>query len=249
MNRRQLLRTTGIALAAGLAGCGGSGDTETTGGDSPPSTAPETPGGTSEPTETPTATADQSTPTPDQSTPTPDQSTPTPDQSTPTPDQNTPTPDQSTPTPDQSTPTPDQSTPTPEPSTPTPEPSTPTPEPVQTVQLVIDNVGIEAWTVVRDESGSVAPTDTENPTMTFEVGTRYVVGNRGWDFHPFALRGANDESLLSQQASGSFESDPAVNWRDDGDELAFTMTADLASALDYYICTVHNAMRGDAGAN
>lgn len=228
MNRRQLLRTTGIALAAGLAGCGGSGDTETTGGDSPPGTAPETPGMTSEPTETPTATPDQGTPTPDQSTPTPDQDTPTPDQNTPTPDQNTPTPDQSTPTPDQ---------------------STPTPEPAPTVQLVIDNVGIEAWTVVRDESGSVAPTDTENPTMTFEIGTRYVVGNRGWDFHPFALRGADDESLLSQQASGSFESDSAVNWRDDGDELAFTMTADLASALDYYICTVHNAMRGDAETN
>jgi hypothetical protein len=216
-SRRRLLRTTGIALAAGLAGCGGNGDTETDDGDSPAPTESDTPSG-------------MGTPTPEPDTPTPDQETPTPEPDTPTP------------TPDESTPTPDQ-------STPTPEPSTPTPEPAPTVQVVIDNVGIEAWTVVRDESGSVAPTDTENPSMTFEVGTRYEIGNRAREFHPFALRGADDASLLSQSASGSFESDPAVNWRDDGDEVAFTMTDDLASALDYYTCTRHNAMRGDAAAN
>lgn len=212
MNRRRLLRTTGIVLAAGLAGCGGNGDTETEGGDSPSPTESDTPDG---------------------------MGTPTPDESTPTPEPNTPTPEQETPTPEPDTPTPDQ-------STPTPEPSTPTPEPVPTVRVVIDNVDLEAWTVVSDESGSVAPTDTENPTMTFEVGTRYVVENRAREFHPFALRDADDVNLLSQSGSGRFESDSAVNWRDDGEELAFTMTDDLAGALDDYTCTVHNAMRGDA---
>jgi hypothetical protein len=217
MNRRRLLRTTGIALTAGLAGCGGNGDTETDDGDSPAPTESDTPGG-------------METPTPEPETPTPEPDTPTPDQETPTPEPDTPTP-------------------TPDESTPTPEPSTPTPEPAPTVQVVIDNVGIEAWTVVSDESGSVAPTDTENPTMTFEVGTRYVVGNRAREFHPFALRDADGVNLLSQSGSGSFESDSAVNWRDDGSELAFTMTSDLAGALDYYTCTRHNAMRGDARTN
>jgi len=199
MNRRRLLHTTGIALAAGLAGCGGSDDADD--GDSPTPTSSDTPD-------------EQGTTTPEPDTPTPDQETPTPDQETPTPDQ-----------------------------------ETPTPEPAPTVRVAIDNVDLEAWTVVSDESGSVAPTDAENPTMTFEVGTRYVIENRARDFHPFALRGADDASLLSQSARGSFESDSAVDWRDDGEELAFTMTADLGDALEYYTCTVHNAMRGDAGTS
>lgn len=207
-SRRRLLRTTGIVLAAGLAGCGGNGDTETDDGDSPVPAESDTPGG-------------MGTSTPEPETPTPEPDTPTAEPDTPTPDQ----------------------------ETPTPEPSTPTPEPAPTVQLVIDNVGLEAWTVVSDESGSVAPTDTENPTMTFDVGTRYVVENRARRYHPFALRDADDMNLLSQSGSGSFESDSAVNWRDDDSELAFTMTADLAGALDYYTCTIHNAMRGDAGTN
>jgi hypothetical protein len=45
--------------------------------------------------------------------------------------------------------------------------------------LVIDNVGTQAWEVLEDETGAVAPTGEENPTMTFEVGQRYAVENRG----------------------------------------------------------------------
>ena len=112
--------------------------------------------------------------------------------------------------------------------------------------MTIDNEGISAYVVVADDSGSVAPTDERNPTMTFAVGTRYVIDNDGWSAHPFALRRSDDAPLLSQDADGTYEDSAAVAWRDDGDTLAFTMTADLAAELDYYVCTIHPSMRGDA---
>ena len=134
------------------------------------------------------------------------------------------------------------STPT---ETPTPTP-TPTPAPPDEVDVTIDNEGSSAWVVAADSSGSVAPTGERNPTLTFEVGARYVIDNAGWSAHPFALRRTDDTPLLSQDADGTYEDSPTVEWRDDGDTLAFTMTAELAAELDYYICTVHPSMRGDA---
>ncbi len=136
-------------------------------------------------------------------------------------------------------------------ATPTETPTgTPTPTateaPPDPVDVTIDNEGISAWAVVEDGSGSVARTDERNPTMTFEVGTRYVIGNRGWSAHPFALRRADDAPLLSQSADGRYEDDGAVAWRDDGDAIAFTVTDGLAGDLAYYVCTVHPSMRGDA---
>ena len=112
--------------------------------------------------------------------------------------------------------------------------------------LVIDNVGTQAWEVVEDETGSVAPTGEENPTMTFEVGQRYAVENRGWSTHPFALRASDDTPLLSQSADGEFEGNADVDWVDNEETLSFTVTEDLAAELDYYICTVHASMEGDA---
>ncbi len=115
----------------------------------------------------------------------------------------------------------------------------------EAVSLTIDNVGVSAWEVTGDSSGSVAPTGEENPTMTFEVGTRYEVTNNGGGSHPFALRTSDDEPLLSQSTDGSYEGDSDVNWVDDGGELVFTVTEELASELGYYICTIHSSMRGD----
>ena len=115
----------------------------------------------------------------------------------------------------------------------------------EAVSLTIDNVGVSAWEVTEDGSGSVAPTGEENPTMTFQTGTRYEVTNNGWSSHPFALSASDDEALLSQSTDGSFEGDSDVNWADNETELAFTVTEELASELDYYICTIHSSMAGD----
>jgi plastocyanin len=115
----------------------------------------------------------------------------------------------------------------------------------EAVSLTINNVGVSAWEVAEDSSGSVAPTGEENATMTFQTGTRYEVTNDGWSSHPFALRASDDSPLLSQSADGSYEGDSEVNWADNETELAFTVTEELASELDHYICTIHSSMRGD----
>lgn len=109
-------------------------------------------------------------------------------------------------------------------------------------RVVVNNVGASAWEVRNDTA--VAASGTENPTLTLQVGERYVFENRGWSVHPLAFRGGG-AALLSQDGDGSYESDAAVDWRDDGDEVAFTLTSALASDLDTYVCTVHGGMRGD----
>ncbi|MEZ3143748.1 hypothetical protein [Halobaculum sp. MBLA0143] len=141
----------------------------------------------------------------------------------------------------------DTATPTEEPTpTATAEPTaTATDEPTATatprsVNVVLNNVGARAW---RFGDSGVAG-DGENPTLTLEPGTRYVVENRGYGVHPFALLDGSGSPLLSQDATGGFEDDPAVAWRDDGSEFAFTVTSELAAAAESYVCTVHGAMRG-----
>lgn len=214
--RRRLLRTAGIALAAGVAGCAGddgsgSGDGESTDPETTPTDAPE-------PTATPTATS-TATPTPGDDgyggygddtaeAPTATQ------------------------------------TPTATPAQGDTQTATPTPA-VPTVDLVVTNDGASAWELVSDESGAVGPTGEDNPTLTFQVGTRYVVANRGWGNHPFALRASDDSPLLSQGADGSYESDGEVNWVDNGDSFAFTTTEALAAEVDSYVCTIHSLMEGD----
>lgn len=112
------------------------------------------------------------------------------------------------------------------------------------VTVTLNNVGARAWEVTDVEGGEIAPTGTDNPTLTLTEGVRYRVVNNGWSAHPFELRDANTDPLLSQGADGSFEGDSETNWVDDGTELAFTVTSELADELDSYICTVHSSMVG-----
>ena len=81
--------------------------------------------------------------------------------------------------------------------------------------LTINNVGVSAWEVTQDETGSVAEAGAENPTMTFEVGQRYAVTNDGWAQHPFAVETGDGTTLLSQgrDADGEFEGDADVGDR------------------------------------
>lgn len=136
------------------------------------------------------------------------------------------------------------------------------------VVVTIDNVGSGAWEVTDTDGEEVAPTGEENPTLTLTVGTRYAFENNGWDAHPLAFRDDADEPLLSQAgtdeddddeddgdsgpsysltplAAGEYADDADVDWVDDGDRVAFTLTEDLAGELDNYVCTIHGAMVGD----
>ena len=111
------------------------------------------------------------------------------------------------------------------------------------VGLTLNNQGASAW-VLQDSDANVGPTGVSNPALTLTVGTRYRIENRGWSFHPLAFRDANDQPLLTQDGQGSFQNDSAVNWVDNGETLAFTLTPALAAELDDYVCTVHPSMVG-----
>lgn len=133
-------------------------------------------------------------------------------------------------------------TPTATPS-PTESPTpTPTSTPTPTTAVVVDSLGVSAWEVV---DGPVAPPGERNPTLSLVVGRRYAVENRGWNAHPFALLDADGAALCSQDGDGRLEAAPGVDWTDEGDRFAFTVTETLASAVDAYVCTVHGTMRGD----
>jgi len=114
------------------------------------------------------------------------------------------------------------------------------------IGIVLDNVGANAY-VLEDADEDVGPEGEENPTLTLTVGSRYRVENRGWDAHPLAFRDGDDE-LLNQDGPGSFEDDDDVDWVDDGDELSFTLTEELADELDNYVCTIHPSMEGSIEA-
>ncbi len=115
----------------------------------------------------------------------------------------------------------------------------------QTVTITLDSVGTRAWEVSAvDGADDVATTDTDNPTLTLTVGTRYQFSNEQWNFHPLAFRDAEDDPLLSQSADGRFEDREVVNWVDENDTVQFTLTDDLAAAMDTYICTAHPSMEG-----
>jgi len=116
----------------------------------------------------------------------------------------------------------------------------------------IDNVGASAYEVSNvTGTGVDVPTGVENPTLTVtETGTRVRVENGGYPNHPLEFRDESGTVLLSQSTTGSFDDDSAVNWVDDGDTIAFTITNDLASSLAEYRCTVHvNAMVGDVSVD
>ena len=113
--------------------------------------------------------------------------------------------------------------------------------------ISIDNVGASAWEVTSiDGDAAEAPLGEENPSITLDIGSRYGVENGGWSAHPLEIRDEADEPLLSQDADvdGRFEADVAVEWVDNDDEVALTLTEELAAACDSYICTVHGSMRG-----
>jgi endonuclease YncB( thermonuclease family) len=111
---------------------------------------------------------------------------------------------------------------------------------------VLDNDdGGTAWALAASSEG-VAQTDEQNPTMRFKIGERHYIENRGWgNDYPLAFRDADDNILLGQTESGSFEDDPDVEWVDTGDVVEFTLTEDLAAEIDGYVCPVAQPMNGD----
>lgn len=117
--------------------------------------------------------------------------------------------------------------------------------PTGDVTITIDNVGNSAWSVDNIDGTGAEAADGDNPEVTLTRDQRYVIENNGWSAHPLAFRDADGDPLLSQDATGQYEDDAAVDWVDNDTEVAFTLTEPLAEDLAAYNCTVHAAMEGD----
>jgi len=129
------------------------------------------------------------------------------------------------------------------------------------VAWTFGNVGSSSYRLDAFEpadAGLEATLGTQDPTLTVELGKRYQVTVTNYGFHPFEVLAkgpspSSDIVLLSMSANGSFESDPLVNWVDDGlGTVTFTLTRDLFNAMNEpghipgYRCRPHAfSMRGD----
>jgi len=124
--------------------------------------------------------------------------------------------------------------------------ATPTATPRPVTRVVVEPVSTVGWEITAQQGGEVGPMGERNPTMRFEVGRRYVVENAGWSLHRFAFLDDDGTPLLSQERNGAFEALNAVDWVDDGEQIAFTVTEDLGVSLGQYTCETHPRMQGPA---
>jgi transforming growth factor-beta-induced protein len=118
------------------------------------------------------------------------------------------------------------------------------------VQMTVGNSGASSY-FVSEIIGNEAVTElnTDNSDWTLTEGTRYQLTITGASSHPFEIRDGSGNVLLSQDAEGSFESDPEVDFVDSGQQFEFTLTAALAAEIAQYICTRHASMSGNISVN
>ncbi len=119
------------------------------------------------------------------------------------------------------------------------------------VEMTVENSGASAYFVseiVGNEQ--VTPLNENNSTWNLTIGTRYELNVTGASVHPFALRNAAGDLLITQNgASATFQGDANVNVVVDGNMISFTLTPDLANEVDNYVCTVHGSMSGSITVN
>ena len=128
-------------------------------------------------------------------------------------------------------------------------------------QWTFTNNGFVAWTLTSVSSPKVfaGALPADNPTINLILGKHYGVTDIPFSVHPFQViakgpSSVSDVILLSVGPTvGSFESDPAVAWTDDGSgHVQFTVTTGILTAMQTpghvagYRCGVHvDAMRGN----
>ncbi|MFC1636724.1 PQQ-dependent sugar dehydrogenase [Planctomycetota bacterium] len=128
------------------------------------------------------------------------------------------------------------------------------------VAWTFGNVGSSSYKLDAFEPGDVGfgTIGEQDPTLPLELGRRYQVKVTNYTVHPFeviakAASPSQDQVLLSMSIQGPLESDPEVNWEDDGrGTVAFTLTLSLYEAMTAkelnpgYRCRPHLfTMRGD----
>lgn len=128
------------------------------------------------------------------------------------------------------------------------------------VAWTFGNIGSSSYRLNSFEPSDIdfGTIGSEDPTLPLELGKRYQVKVTNYTVHPFeiiakATSSAQDNVLLSMAIEGPFESDPKVNWEDDGQgTVRFTLTLPLYQAMTKndlvpgYRCRPHSfSMRGD----
>ena len=82
-----------------------------------------------------------------------------------------------------------------------------------------------------------APLGSQDPAIPLEMGKRYQVKVTNYGQHPFEIlaKGSSpsqDLVILSMSVNPSLESDPEIDWQDDGrGTVQFTMTMKLYEAM------------------
>jgi plastocyanin len=122
---------------------------------------------------------------------------------------------------------------------------------INIVAMTVGNSGASAYFVSSiNGNEDVTPLNEDNSTWELTVGTRYQLTVTGASIHPFALRDADNNILLSMNnVDGTFEGDTDVDFQTSGTSFNFTLTQDLADELDNYVCTIHSGMTGSISIN
>lgn len=121
------------------------------------------------------------------------------------------------------------------------------PDPDDVTTIRIDNMGATAYVFIGiDGDGATTDLDTQNADIELKIGERFVFRNEaGASNHPLDFRNSDREKLLGQSnSSGLFDDNEQVGLEKDGNTISFTLTPDLASLLDDYICSFHPGMNG-----
>jgi len=134
---------------------------------------------------------------------------------------------------------------------------------VSDAQFTVVNNGASSWRLesYSPSEANVGPLAVPSPTLNLVIGKRYEITDPNFSVHPFELiakgaSAAQDTILLSMRVgvTGTFESNPNVNWQDNGTAVvAFTLTPALAAdamavpgQVPGYRCGVHTTtMRGN----
>lgn len=118
--------------------------------------------------------------------------------------------------------------------------------------ITIDNEGASAWLITEiDGDGASAELDTENTELTLDEGFRFTITNLGAANHPFELRDADGNVLISAAGDGSLQDDEEINVVVDeqAGTIKFTLTGDLAANVATYNCQPHPDMEGTLTVN
>lgn len=123
----------------------------------------------------------------------------------------------------------------------------PDPEAPSVTIVTIGNMGASAYVFLTiDGEGADAPLNEDNAEIELTIGERFTFNNdAGASSHPLDFRNSDRDKLLGQSnAGGLFDEDNAVDLVKDGNSISFTLTAELASALNDYVCSFHPGMNG-----